>query len=344
MNDVISIETFRTPHDHRAAVADWRATAPAHDSKIFPAPRQIKSNGPMAGGLLRWLNRPAGIGEDGKPGRSLGGTNWRVDPSNDNKPDLEGFGMEKRQDIYPTFGEIGRAIESDDIERNADGAIIRMGRIRFSDGKNYERCDMLVEGGKVVIGLKRMPKGAMLGGKVKADQSPGGVTDPIGSNGYFADVLEAKPHRYITGKRGRRKACDFPNPPLPPTDMPFNEARAFCGLPAVERDMRVALPCGSPRVAESFLGMRKTTCSGGGSEAGWEDLCTMMIEKEQWLGASKEISAQDKAVFRAAGKAKNYGDIGASLGLHGDSARKAGALALSAANENLAASLKKLAA
>lgn len=363
----------RTPEKHREAVDTWRFDAPANDSEIFPRMASVSPrHGALAEGLaplLAWLQRPEGAEEPETPIVSHAATNWRIAADNDNAAPRH-FHVATDCRITPSIEEIERAMAGvevvyrkepkgkltpgkpqeyavpvgGDIERSPEGAIVRMGALHFSDGGQFERVSIRGAEGKVSIGSRKMPLGAMLWTTERSTRESGASAAPDASNSYFSTVLRTAPARYLTGNgKARKVACKLPNPPLPPTSMPFAEARAFAGLLPVERDMRPALPTGSPHVADSFIGMKQATSGKGGSQA-WQDIGSAMVEKEIWQETVALMASQDLRVIESVRTARNLREICESLGYTGDYARKAGKKAMMAANDNLQKSMKKAAA
>ncbi len=222
-------------------------------------------------------------------------------------------------------------------ERN--GQIVRIGNLRFSDGNQTEVGYVLGIDGEVLQADIRMPAGAMLGMKDKPDRASGGGTDPKdtkASNHYFQDMLGTQPHRYIPSGKRRNG-----------TDYSTEESARVLAEAYANTDMEKVtftrypkgLPCGSPKVADSFLGMRKTTCAGGGDES-WEDTLSAMIDRDLWFEALQELKDSDRDVLDAAIEAGSLADIGVSG--HQRTKERQGKRRLIAANDNLVAALKNL--
>ncbi len=244
----------------------------------------------------------------------------------------------------PSVQAIMQNVATGDVEKNENGQIVRIGKLRFSDGNQTEVGYVLGIDGEVIQADIRMPAGAMLGMKDKPDRASGGGADPKdtkASNHYFEDMLGTLPHRYIpSGKR--RNGQDYS----------AEESARILAEAYANTDMEKVtftrypkgLPCGSPKVADSFLGMRKTTCEGGGDES-WEDTLSAMIDRDLWFEALQELKDRDRDVLDAAMDAANYEEVGRAAGMSGEySRRKGGKRALLAANDNLAAAIKKYAA
>ena len=131
-----------------------------------------------------------------------------------------------------------------------------------------------------------------------------------------------------------------------------DEARAALALAYGATDMTKVtftkfpdgLPCGSPRVADSFLGMQKAGCTGGGSVM-WQDIVVAMAERKEWFDALDSLKSEDRNVLEATKTARAYRDVGMSVGMSGEYARrKGGKRALLAANDNLMKAITKLSA
>ncbi|PWL18837.1 hypothetical protein DKP76_07180 [Falsochrobactrum shanghaiense] len=273
-------------------------------------------------------------------------TNWAVATANDNADPEEVADMRYERDWRqtPSVQEIMRQVATDDIERNSDGQIVRIGRLRFSDGRLTEKGYVTGIDGEVIQADIRMPAGAMMGMRDKPDRVSGGDANPQeikASNQYFEDMLSTAPHRYIPN--GKRRNGE---------NYTAEQSKAILAEAYANTDMEKVtythfpkgLPCGSPKAADSFLGMRKTTCAGGGGEK-WEDTLSAMIDRDVWFDALQELKDRDRDALDAALEAKTYKDVGQSIGMAGEySRRKGGKRALLAANDNLAAAIKKYAA
>lgn len=137
--------------------------------------------------LIAYRNRPEGEYE---PLQS----NWSVTPDTYNADPQEIADMRFERDWRqtPSVQEIMRQVATDDVERNEQGQIIRIGRLRFSDGNQTERCHVLGIDGIVIEAELRMPAGAMLGTRDKPERTSGGEVNPQevkASNQYFEDML-----------------------------------------------------------------------------------------------------------------------------------------------------------
>lgn len=237
-----------------------------------------------------------------------------------------------------------------DFERNQHGQIIRIGNLHFAGADEHginptEMVECVGDGG-VIFKRLRMRTGAMLHSKERRDDIKETVDAEAlkDSNDHYLNFVLPSPKRSkVIPKVAKRSKCDMPNPPTPPTSMSFEEARAWAGLPFVEKDKQTALPAAPKRLADLFIGCKKSDCSGGGSQA-WSDISTALVGKEQWTAAMAKLSKSDKVSLSAARDAKTYADIGKAHGHAGSYAEKAGKRLLMAANDNLGEIIKKIAA
>ena len=272
-------------------------------------------------------------------------TNWSVVPANDNSPDeIEDLKHDRKRLVTPSVAEIMKNVATGEVERNEAGQVVRIGRLRFSDGTQTEKAYRLTIDGGVEEYAARMPAGAMLGSRDKVDVALGGDDNPqevTDSNQYFADMLDTKKARYLTGKKHKG----------PRVRMTADEARAELAKAYANTDMSKVtftrcpdgLPCGSAKIADSFLGMQKTTCAGGGSVM-WQDIVTAMADREEWFEAVDQLKPKDREVLEAAKTAKTYEDVGISIGQTPKYAKYngGGKRALIAANDNLMAAITKM--
>jgi len=269
-------------------------------------------------------------------------TNWSVVPSNDNDLDeIDDLKHDRKRLVTPSVAEIMKNVASGELEKNEEGQTIRIGRLRFSDGSQTERAFRLKIDGGVEEYAARMPAGAMLGSRDKVDVALGGDENPrevIESNNYFAEMLDTKKPRYFTGRRHKGIRINLSH----------DEAKAQLARAYANTDMSKitftrcpdGLPCGSAKIADSFLGMQKTTCAGGGSMM-WQDIVTAMADRKEWFDAVDDLKDSDRATLEAARSAKNMAELGAKAGHQGKQAERQGKRRLIAANDNLMAALRK---
>ncbi len=273
-------------------------------------------------------------------------TNWTITPANENNPeDVAELKTERLWNISPSVEEMMRQVHAGPVHRNDVGKIVRIGRLRFSDGTQTEQAMKVTIDGKVVTFQDRMPTGAMLGTVDKERAQRGGDENPqelTDSNDYFAEMLKTRKGRYVTASRKRQ-----PRQQISREEAKRILAEAYAKAGDVSKLITRypdGLPCGSQKVADSFIGMRKTTCAGGGSMA-WQDIVTAKADQKDWFDALDALKATDREVLEAARTATNYADIGMSIGQSSEYARrKGGKRVLKAANDNLMAIIGKISA
>lgn len=267
-------------------------------------------------------------------------TNWSVTPANDNNPeDVDDLRYERKRLVTPSVPEIMRQVAADDIERNEAGQIIRIGRLRFSDGTQTENAYRLTIDGDVEQYEARMPTGAMLGCRDKPDVQLGGDGNPqevSDSNRYFSEMFDTSLPRYKTSGR-RRNGPSFTH-----EERKAMLANAYANTdPAKVTYTRypAGLPCGSPRVADSFIGMKKARCADSGSLM-WADISTALVDRDIWANTVAYLADKDRAVLDVALTAANMAEIGVAGGHSGKTAERRGKKMLLAANDNLRAAMQ----
>lgn len=270
-------------------------------------------------------------------------TNWTVVPTNDNADPAEvaDVSFERNLLVTPSVQEIMRQVKDNKPERNAKGQIVRIGKLRFSDGAQTERAHTIGPDGTVIEMDARMPVGAMLGTIEKAKQQAGGKgytqAQLAHSNGYFADVFGVDQPRYIT--RIKRKN----GPSITADEARIELAKAIANtehMPPIKK-CPPALPCGAPRVADSFLGMQKGKKGESGAIA-WEDIATHKVNREIWEETLSQLSKRDIATLDKAMEAATYEEVGVADGQAASYAKYngGGKRRLIAANDNLSQALK----
>ncbi|MGG7534667.1 hypothetical protein [Rhizobium sp. 12,4] len=264
--------------------------------------------------------------------------------------DLAGMHAERRVSIRPTWQEIVRQVETGDVEYGwhtddhgkKHKVVVRIGKLKFSDGTQTERCMMAGIDGDPVTGLIRMPVGAMLGTKEEQERTLGGNGASSGeSNAWFSNVFGVEPRAYVAGgkkRRGRIYSRDEAASML---------ADAIANTPIMPPVTRCpdGMAMGTQRIADNFIGMKKSPKGNGGSIA-WQDLSDKIAERETFIEAERLMTSKDKAILAAASSARNMSDIGAAAGLSRSYSIKKGGgrRALLAANDNLMAAIKKASA
>ncbi|MBN9471421.1 MAG: hypothetical protein J0J10_21860 [Bosea sp.] len=148
--------------------------------------------------LWAYRNRPEG------PYQPVG-SNWTTIAANTNAntDEVRALRHERKVLVTPSVKYMMEQVEADDVERNAKGQIVRIGKLRFSDGTQTEWTQRLQPGSttKVEVYRRRMRAGAMLGTREETDVALGGSDmtdeDVAVSNAHFADLLGTQPARYV---------------------------------------------------------------------------------------------------------------------------------------------------
>ena len=294
--------------------------------------------------IQAYINRPAGV-DDGinaathEPGI---GTNWRAVPTGETAPsEVSELAFERSWRMSPGVGRIMAEVAKDDVERDDAGRIIRIGRLRFSDGTQTEPVYRYAIDGKLERYAARMPVGAMLGCRDKPEAQLGGDDDTgevSASNRYFEEVFGVEPRTRKVGAK-RRTGKHYSR----------REAVAMLAEATANTDMSTVtvthcppgLPAAGARISDSFLGCKKETCGESGAIA-WEDIYTSKAERDLWAAAVAALSENDRLTLRNVERAGTISSIAESG--HVRTRERAGARALRAANDNLSRNLKKYAA
>lgn len=288
-----------------------------------------KRHATLADGLRAWRDRPEGPIVPVK-------TNWRVAQARDiDAAEIADMPVERSWRMTPSTKEIMASVATGETEHNEAGQVVRIGKLRFSDGNQTERAYTHGPDGKLVGYDARLPAGAMIGTRDKPDGMLGGNDNPqetSNSNGYFAASLGTAPHRYKPGTTRRNGKS-----------ITADESRAVLAAAWKNTDPasvtytygNAALPCGSSKVADSFLGMRVACGKGSGGTTSWADMLSSMVSRDVWAETVAELSKRDITALDAAMTAKSVAQVGTSLGFGAEYSRRRGGMrALIAANDN----------
>lgn len=276
-------------------------------------------------------------------------TNWSTIADNDNADlgEVGGYGVERGLRVRPTIQRIMHQVKVGDVERNDNGQVIRIGDLRFSDGQQVERGYKIGPDGGAVGTELRMPAGAMLGASEEMERTISGGENPAEiaeSNHYFADMFGVARRQ----RRPQRKREKRTTPAITHADAKAMLAQAYANTPVLPPVTKCppGLPSAGGKIADSFVGMQ-TIATGDTGATGWQDACSALVSREIWHEALAQLSERDRTALDAVahGRARNYADVGVGLGQQSEYARrKGGKRAITAANDNLGAILKKVAA
>lgn len=276
-------------------------------------------------------------------------TNWSTIADNDNADlgEVGGYGVERGLRVRPTIQRIMHQVKVGDVERNDNGQVIRIGDLRFSDGQQVERGYKIGPDGGAVGTELRMPAGAMLGASEEMERTISGGENPAEiteSNHYFADMFGVARRQ----RRPQRKREKRTTPAITHADAKAMLSQAYANTPVLPPVTKCppGLPSAGGKIADSFVGMQ-TIATGDTGATGWQDACSALVSREIWHEALAQLSERDRTALDAVahGRARNYADVGVALGQQSEYARrKGGKRAITAANDNLGAILKKVAA
>ncbi|NRP70599.1 hypothetical protein ILFOPFJJ_01480 [Ensifer psoraleae] len=306
---------------------NWRLT-PANDNKkpedfgteraveYIPSPEAIKES--LTDVVMKYRQEPM----------MLPGMIWDEDHAD---------AMSKREiHAIPVDGdfECGTHIDEDGKPHKV---IVRIGKLRFSDGTQTEPGHKLVEG-KVVNSPIKMPVGAMLGTREKSTRDKGSAPDPLeealtfdyfaGRNdppGLFKNVQTARPVK----KTDRR-------PKEPPTTkaqdrQTLADAMAKTNVPITK--CHDGFPAGPRNLAQLFPGLVKVATGDSGFHT-WQDVVSERIDRDLWSETLQAMKDEDISILTQATEAKSLKQIGEARGYTGKYAIAAGRRLLVAANDN----------
>lgn len=301
---------------------------PANDNKPLKA-RSLSD----LGALLAYRSRPEHF-EPVQADQSLIPTDAKIEQ--ELKVELQ---PERRLEITPSLEDIAREMRKKPI-RNSGGQVVRIGRLRFSDGDQHEKADKIGPDGAIVQFDRRMPRGAMLGCKERLTVETGGTSSPSAvliSNGEISRRFELPEMKYKSGTRKKKRGKSYS----------AKESRALIDaaiantsqMPDVTK-CPPGLASGTRQVSDCFIGMKiGSTGKGGGIK--WQDAFEKLRDREAWLSIERGLSAKDKKVLDVSMRAKNLSEIGMLAGKGGQYARHVGKRLLVAANDNLTSAMRK---
>ncbi len=245
----------------------------------------------------------------------------------------QGEALPRRIEPYPIGGDVEHGTYVD-AKGNRHKVVVRIGKMRFSDGTQTEKA-MVIEGhGQIVEKRIRMRVGAMLGARERLRKEKGASEVWGADNATWVKLLDDKPQPANDVKGGPvRRGKSYTA-----SESRVMLAKAIANTPNMP-DVIVyppGLPHKPERVADMFLAGKKSRCAGGGA-ANWQEDASAMVSRAEWLKARAAMLKEDVAVLDAVMTARNYGDIGAVVG----KSRKAGPRLLKAANDNATAVIKK---
>jgi hypothetical protein len=371
---------MNTPTEFRNFYDEWKKTAPPNDSDIIP-PKPRRSASPRHNDLSKELQGLLFWRHISKAVQPLS-TNWMVPDNDndagkeDDEPRASVRSTECEHIIRPSEDEMMEAVENVEYETRIYNMKVPLPGPDVEYGKEYKACPPLKGAVRPIArigsirfatkdsdqnGRRQSPtRGSIVSWHATPNTHGYFLVDDFGaplgsdendedihnSNQFFADLLGAQPHRYTKGGFCRRGGLVESSqlPTLPPPSMALNEARAFCGLkPAVpSNDNRAALPSGSRKVADSFVGHKIT--SEAGDDTGGEPADEWIVRKQECIALRAKLSATDAKALDTAIHASNFKDIGKAFEFTEKTAERQGKRLLLAASKNLSALIANVAA
>lgn len=308
---------------------------------------------------------------------SLIGTNWSLEPDNDNRPGLRvldkydgspvddgpdhGWEVDKRMETKPSLRQIMRQVKDGDVERNQYGQIISIGTLHFAGGDRdiYDTPSevgyKIGADGRVVKAMIRIPVGGMRYQEERNDRMRGTDNRTRSdkpqdettfarhireTNEYIAETLRAHLPREVKGKRKRGGKN------MTHTERLAMLAEAYANTPVLPpvKKYPAGLPWQPTELWSIFPSLYRPRGKDTTGES-WQDICTATIARETWEEALSSLKAEHRAVLEVLPKAQNMTDIGVAAGQSESYARNGGGIrVLQAVNDNLEAALKKSAA
>ncbi|UXN70911.1 hypothetical protein N8A98_06910 [Devosia neptuniae] len=275
-------------------------------------------------------------------------SSWSTDPSTvipdgtfDGDDEPEAMAEDLLLEITPSIAKIMHEVKVGAVKRvgGKNGAIIEIGKLKFSDGTQTEQA---MVNGATGVELKKvvMRPGAMLGTTEKLGGSHGGTGAAVVtiSNAALSGRL-CVPHRaYIPTIRDRRKGKSFTA-----EQSRANLAKAISNTPVLPpvTFCPPGLASGTARYSDQFIGM-KIGSSGKGGAPSWTDEFMAMRDHADWQAAIRDAEPQHLAVIKSAMSAKAIAELGDKG--HRRTMERQGWRKLAAANDNLAENKRKFAA
>ena len=271
-------------------------------------------------------------------------SNWSVTPANDNASHVAqmDFKFERELRMTPSVQEIMRQVDLGPVEKNEDGQVVAIGKLKFSDGTQTERAFATGPDGELVQYRRTMEVGAMLNTREQVESMLGGRgfndVDLDNSNKFYADLFDTPPARFI--KRGKRRS----GPSLTAAQSRVMLAEAIANTPNMPAVTICppGLPCGHEKVGDSFIGYLKPPNGKSGSIA-WQDIGQTIENAKIWRKVRAALKTKDLKVIDAAMIAQTLEDVGVAAGQAPNYAkyRGGGKRALIAANDNLMAAINR---
>lgn len=299
--------------------------------------------------LLAYRNRP----EEGAPMDDVP-SNFQTEPGDHNhlsaiadNSDVEAR-IRTRPSLKYIISSIQECEDEGGPERNEDGQIVRIGRLRFSDGTQVEPAYKYTLDGDLKQYAARIPAGGIIGASEQRERVLGGDENPdelSNSNKFFTRAFgfgdNVPPFVQPTKRPVRTKGMSR-------AELAADLAAAWENTdPAKVTYTRCpdGIARGAQRIGDNFIGMKVGRGNGSDGAAQWHDVYAAQVDRKIWRDSIAELSDKDRAVLEAAETAGSYAEVGVAAGQSRNYARNdgGGKRALEAANDNLYEILKKYA-
>lgn len=222
-----------------------------------------------------------------------------------------------------------------DDEGKRHKIIVRIGRLKFSDGKQTERGSKLVMDAVVEADI-RMPVGAMLGDREKSSRDKGSEEDTSGSNAHYNWLVPAKMAKRPKARQIKKDRINISK--IEARQMLSDACANTPVLPEVKR-CPDGYPYGPTNLRQLFIGGRKGKNGESGSQA-WQDIFTEKENRDTFNRALDAMHDDYVRILTEAIGAKSLGELGEKRGYRGRHAIDAGRRLLQAANDNFEEALR----
>lgn len=275
-------------------------------------------------------------------------SSWSTDPATviadgsfDGDEPVEPMAEDLLLEITPSIAKIMHEVKVGVVKRKGgkNGAIVEIGKLKFSDGTQTEQA---MVNGATGVEVKKvvMRAGSMLGTTEKLGGShggTGGASVTIG-NAVLSERFGVDHRPYTPAIRNRRKGKSI-------TAQQSRELidQAIANTPALP-PVTICPPgvaSGTAQYSDQFIGM-KIGSTGKGGAPSWTDEFMAMRDYQDWQAAVRDAEPQHIAVITSAMSAKAIVELGDKG--HRRTMERQGWRKLTAANDNLAENKRKFAA
>lgn len=225
--------------------------------------------------------------------------------------------------------------------------VLEIGKLKFSDGEKHERAYKRGLDGEVVAYMRKMPLGAMLGTteKLGGTHGSGPPSAVVISNTNLTHCLQPetgekiKQRSYIPSIRKRRTGHSVS---IEHSRSLLEQAIANTPVMPPVTICPPGIASGTAHYSDQFIGM-KVGSTGKGGAPNWVDFYVAGRDHEEWMETIGEVEEKHAKVLNAALGARSFKEVGVAVGQSSFYADKKGGgkRALVAANDNLAAVIKK---